>query len=72
MKFKQFVPVLALVIAGTAGTASAAVTAADFDTADVLAGILVVTGLLGAIGAAITSGPRLVKAGWGWVRGMVR
>lgn len=62
----------ALLLLAAAGPAAAQVTAGDFDTSDILAGILIVSGVLGAIGAAVVSGPRLVRAGWGWIRGMVR
>lgn len=43
-----------------------------FDTADVLTAITAAGVAVGAIGAAIVAGPRIVKAAWGWIRGTVR
>lgn len=60
---------LGAMLVGVAGAASAQAT---YDTSDVLSAIAAGTVAIGAIGAAIVSGPRVVKAVWGWIRGTVR
>lgn len=39
-----------------------------FDTGDVLAAIAAAAVAVGLIGAAVTSGPVITKAAWGWIR----
>lgn len=60
---------VALAVLGTVASVPAF---AAYDTAAVTTEITAAAAAIGAIGAAVVAGPRVIRAAWRWIGGTVR